>query len=401
MIAQPLERAERFPPRLAALLVAVLLAAAWAVVYATGGTVNALPHVFYLPVVVAAVHFKLRGGLIAAVAATALCGPLMPLSVSAAVAQPVGNWMTRGAFFIAVGVFVGAAVREISESLVVRLADRFGQELEPQPVDLQDRDVSERVAAVMRQRQFGTVFQPIYDLATGRPTAVEALTRFDDGGSSQSPDVWFAQAAHVGLGADLELATAEAALIESSALPADVAVHLNASPPLLHDDRLARLLEQHSDREVVLEITEHDAVDDYDRLAWALQRLRERGAKIAVDDVGAGIASLRHVVRIGPDIIKLDVSLTQHLRHDPVRQALAKALVQFAHDTETTLVAEGIETEADLDMWRRLGADLGQGYLLGHPAPLPFELRLSPKITARRRRSPRRELALADLIGLR
>jgi hypothetical protein len=198
VIARPLERAERLPPRLAAILVAGLLGVAWIVVYSTGGTANAFPHVFYLPVVVAAVHFKWRGGLVAAAAATLLCGPLMPLNVADGIAQPVGNWMTRGAFFVIVGVFVGAAVRELSESLVAGLADRFGQELEPDRGDVEDREVSMRVAAVLRERRFAIVFQPIYDLVTGGATAVEALTRFDDGGSHQPPDVWFAQAAHVG-----------------------------------------------------------------------------------------------------------------------------------------------------------------------------------------------------------
>jgi EAL domain-containing protein (putative c-di-GMP-specific phosphodiesterase class I) len=180
-----------------------------------------------------------------------------------------------------------------------------------------------------------------------------------------------------------------------------VALHVNASPALLHDDRLLRLLGQYPDRQVVLEITEHEVVDDYDRLATSLQRLRDTGAKIAVDDVGAGIASLRHIVRIAPDTIKLDISLTQHLRHDPVRRALARALVQFAQDTGTLLVAEGIESEADLVMWRRLGADGGQGYLLARPGPLPIQLSPSPRITSRRRRTPQRELAFADLSGMR
>ncbi len=96
--------------------------------------------------------------------------------------------------------------------------------------------------------------------------------------------------------------------------------------------------------------------------------------RIAVDDAGAGFASLRHIVRLSPDIIKLDISLTQHIREDPVLRALAAALVQFAHQTGTELIAEGIETTADLAAWQDLGAHAAQGYLLARPAGLPMSL---------------------------
>ena len=118
---------------------------------------------------------------------------------------------------------------------------------------------------------------------------------------------------------------------------------------------------------LVLEITEHAAVDHYEAIAERLKTYRERGLKIAVDDAGAGYASFRHILNLGPNRIKLDMSLTRDIDADPARRALAAALIHFSAETGSTLVAEGVETAAELATLKELGVNKAQGYFLGRP----------------------------------
>lgn len=356
------------------LLVAALLAGCWAVVYAAGGTRTAFPHVFYIPIVLAALPFGVPGGIAAGVAATVLCGPAMPLDVATGETQQLINWLVRGGFFVTVGGVAGGSTVSLRRSFQSGLAQQLQAELElvtDTPAEPADPGWGPRIRDMLDRRAFRAVFQPIYALDDGRLIAVEALSRFDTD-PQHPPDVWFAQAAAVGLGVDLELAAVEKALDASIDLPDGVALTFNASPETLADVRLIELLDRHRQRPLIAEVTEHVIVDDYTRLDTALAALRVRGVRLAVDDAGAGFASLRHIVRLKPEFIKLDLSLTQNLRRDPVRQALAQLLLQFAAQIGSDIIVEGIETPADLATWRNLGAHAAQGYLLGRPGPLPL-----------------------------
>ena len=355
------------------LVVASLLAACWLVVYGAGGTRTALPHVFYLPIVLAALPFGVAGGLAAGVAAAVLCGPLMPLDVATGESQQLVNWLIRGGFFTAVGGLAGTSTVSLRRSFQAGLSRRLQRELDLVTADgpIEDEGGWElRVRRVLDGGGLRVVFQPMFTLDDGRLFAVEALARFD-AEPHHRPDVWFARAAQVGLGVELELAAIAAALETSTELPAPVALSFNASPGTLADERLLRLLDRHAGRQLIAEVTEHAVVDDYRHLETCLAALRSRGVRLAVDDAGAGFASLRHIVRLQPDYIKLDPSLTQNLGDDPVRRPLADCLVQFALRTDSAILVEGIETAADLATWRDLGAHAAQGYLLGRPAPLP------------------------------
>lgn len=226
----------------------------------------------------------------------------------------------------------------------------------------EDRQFVERVIA---HSAFRPVFQPIVALASGRVVGFEALTRFADG---TPPDQRFAAAARVGLGAELEAATLEAAITQSTMLPASAFLNLNISAAFLEDpSRLAYLIWKAKSRSIVLEITEHDQIDDYDRLR---DNLSELGApvRIAVDDAGAGFSSLRHILELRPDFIKLDRALVTRIDVDRVRQGLVAGLQHFAEASGASIIAEGIETIAERDAVSALGVDLGQGYLLGKPA---------------------------------
>jgi EAL domain-containing protein (putative c-di-GMP-specific phosphodiesterase class I) len=228
-----------------------------------------------------------------------------------------------------------------------------------------------RVDATLSQGHFHPVFQPIYSLRDGRLVTVEALTRFT-AEPVRPPDVWFAEAHAVGLGIELELAALRAALHEGRSLPAGVELAVNLSPGVLVDPRVhAELTGSQDVQPLVVEVTEHAAVDDYPRLTAVLDQLRAAGVRVAVDDAGAGFASLRHVVRLAPDILKLDRTLTRDVHVDPVQRSLATCLAAFARQTGTQLVAEGVEHPDELAIWQELGADAAQGYLLGRPGPLP------------------------------
>jgi diguanylate cyclase (GGDEF)-like protein/PAS domain S-box-containing protein len=223
------------------------------------------------------------------------------------------------------------------------------------------------VRRVIDRRAFRPVFQPIVSLASGNIVGFEALTRFTDG---TPPDAQFAAAASAGLGLDLELATLEAAIAASAALPRDAWLDLNVSPALLENPaRLAYLLWKAGGRSVVLEVTEHEAIDDYQHLRRQIDLLGIP-VRLAVDDAGAGFASLRHILELRPDIVKLDRSLITDIDRDPVRQGLVAGLRQFGSTAGALIIAEGIESPAECATLIELGIDLGQGYLLGRPGPV-------------------------------
>jgi EAL domain-containing protein (putative c-di-GMP-specific phosphodiesterase class I) len=123
-------------------------------------------------------------------------------------------------------------------------------------------------------------------------------------------------------------------------------------------------------------------VEDYDALVRALDGLRSQGVRVAVDDTGAGYAGLAHILRLRPDIIKLDIDLTRGIDADPVRRALAASLVAFGGDIGATITAEGIETGEELEALRTLGVTCGQGYYLARPGPLPLPAPPASPLTA-------------------
>ncbi len=229
-----------------------------------------------------------------------------------------------------------------------------------------------RISAVMGEQLFSIVYQPIVDLHTGRPIGLECLSRFHSG----APDGWFAEATDVGLGVALELAAIDKALSALPQFPEDIYLAVNASPDTILSGGLAAIMRDLPGYRLVVEVTEHATVDDYDALRAALKPLRDRGVSVAVDDAGAGYSSLRHILSLEPDLIKLDMSLTRNICIDPARKALAAALISFARETGSRIIAEGVETAAELATLQSLGVDKAQGYFLGRPMALDAALRL-------------------------
>ena len=251
-------------------------------------------------------------------------------------------------------------VRELSEQLA-------GKE----EAEARRARILARVQAVIEHGGIHPVYQPIVDLAKGRITGVEALARFDTG----MPLQWFEEAADVGLREELESSALAVALAGLPALPPEAYLSLNLSPSTLLRRDVARLLGAVPLERIVIEMTEHAPVGDYDALNRALEPLRHAGVRVAVDDAGAGFASLRHILLLVPDIIKLDISLTRGIDADRPRRALSCALVAFARETSTTIVAEGIETDAELRTLKEIGVAEGQGFLIARPMLPPIDER--------------------------
>ena len=236
-----------------------------------------------------------------------------------------------------------------------------------------------RIQDVLRDRTLTHVFQPIQDLSTGATVGYEALSRFPDH-TLGGPERWFSDAFTIGLGVELEwLAASQAIASYFRTAPADMFLTVNMSPATVMQLAERELCPPALWRRIVIELSEQVPVEDHPALDRALAPLRTYGARLSADDLGSGYAGFRHLLRLQPDIIKLDISLIAGIHHNHGQQALTRALLTFAHEVGAQVIAEGIEEPAELETLRALGVPLGQGYLIGRPAPLPA---MAPIVTA-------------------
>jgi PAS domain S-box-containing protein len=237
-----------------------------------------------------------------------------------------------------------------------------------------NQEIRARLDRLFATRTLITAFQPICHLGTGEIVGAEALTRFVSS-PLRSPDEWFVEADSDGRGPELEFLALETAMLAAADLPAYLYIAVNLSPSACLDPRLSEILRDSGLKpaRIVIELTERSAVADYERLAAALAPLRSAGLRIAVDDVGAGFSSMRHILRLSPELIKLDRTIVAGIDKDPNQRALCAAMVSFSSQIGASLVAEGIETNAELTAVTELGVNAGQGYLLGRPSVLPSD----------------------------
>jgi EAL domain-containing protein (putative c-di-GMP-specific phosphodiesterase class I) len=352
---------------------------------------------------VAAAWWRQSGGAptwaeVCVIALTALSG-LDALSYLLA-AEPYDNawWasltLRAGQFAVpAVGLVLGFIavadrLRELQDELGRGLEierERARREEEVGRLDRRRREeAEERIGRLIEGDGLDIALQPIVDLDTRRVVGAEALARFaDEHGDRMPTEQTFLDAHVLGLGVELELAVIGLALRNQSRLPAGLYLALNVSPALLGRPELESVVErgEHGDRPLVVELTEHQAVEDYAQLDVALERLRAHGVRVAVDDVGSGFASFRHVTRVRPEILKLDRSLVCGIDEDPVRQSLASAIVAFARDVDAIVVSEGIESGNELSCLMELAVGCGQGFYLARPGLGRVEARV-PELTA-------------------
>ena len=292
--------------------------------------------------------------------------------------------------FCAAGLTSDAALTKRDRALMEVLAHAASLVIEPGIREQARSDeIAERLRPVMEAGGPLVVLQPIVELSTGDRVGAEALSRFpQDWG--KAPDVCFGEAHSIGLGHQLELLALERAADHLATV--DGYVSMNVSPATLLTPECTALLDRLPLERVLLELSEHDRVDDYDALRATLAPLRSRGMRLSIDDVGAGFSSLRHIVVTSPDVIKLDRSLVDGVTADPVLRTLVRSLVDFGHGCDASVVAEGVETEDDAATLRGLDVDHGQGWHFGRPGPVG-DLAPCPPRTAFPRPASRRRAA--------
>lgn len=222
------------------------------------------------------------------------------------------------------------------------------------------------IRKLIDDRDIEIAVQPIVDLASGRVHAYEALARFPRS-SPSSPAHWLSMAESVGQRVELELLCLERSLVLIDELPGGARLSVNVSAPALHDARAKDVLDRVDPKRLIIEVTEEGLARDLRGLRSDLDPLLRKGIKLAVDDMGAGYSNLRQVVELAPSLLKLDRALVHGIDADPAKTLLIDALVRYAQRTGSQIVAEGIETEAQLEVLRALGIAYGQGYLLARP----------------------------------
>jgi diguanylate cyclase (GGDEF)-like protein len=210
------------------------------------------------------------------------------------------------------------------------------------------------------------VYQPIAALATGQEVGYEALARFPDS-PDRSPAAWFGQAHAVGKGAEFEAAAIRAA-VSAPGRPHGTHLAVNVRPSVLSSEEVQGALPVDLS-DIVIELTEHEAFRGDKMITSTVEDMRRRGARIALDDTGAGYAGLTNMVWLRPDIVKLDRELIRSIHADTARLALVESFVRFARQIGTTVCAEGIESFEDLRALANLDVACGQGYALARPGP--------------------------------
>jgi PAS domain S-box-containing protein len=231
----------------------------------------------------------------------------------------------------------------------------------------------ERVLAIIAAGGVKALFQPVVNLSTLEVGGYEALSRFESAAGG-SPDQWFDAADAAGLGPQLQIHAIHQAFSHAYQLPATAFLSVNASPETLVSKEFGELVGGMHGGSLVVEVTEHAAVEDYEPLQRAIDRLRQDGVRLAIDDAGAGFASLKHIVRLLPEFIKLDIFLIRDIHKDPVKRAVVAGMLGVATQIGGKVIAEGVETAEELTVLFELGVEWAQGYYLGRPGQIPSRL---------------------------
>ena len=230
--------------------------------------------------------------------------------------------------------------------------------------------IKSNVLNIINTNKIEIYYQPIYSLNTNKISGYESLSRFFVE-PYRTPNIWFDEAAQFGLGEALEMLAINNVLGNMSHFNKEVYVSINTSPEHILSGAVANALAAISDcSNIVLEVTEHSPIANYNEMLTALAPLRKKGIRLAIDDVGAGYSSFQHILELQADIIKLDISLTRNINSDRRKYLLAEALCGFAKDIGCNIIAEGIETLEEINTLRKLNVDKVQGYYLGRPQAL-------------------------------
>jgi EAL domain-containing protein (putative c-di-GMP-specific phosphodiesterase class I) len=224
-------------------------------------------------------------------------------------------------------------------------------------------------------------YQPIVDLRRGVVAGYEALARFP-ATMGDTPGVCFAAANAAGKRLALEATLLRSALRSSALLPPDTFLTVNIGPAVLLSHHWDAILDSNPSLvNTVIEITEEDAIVDYPSIRSRLDHIRTLGGCIAIDDAGAGFASLQHIIEMKPAFIKLDRALIKDCHADRAKSVLIEMIGRAGSRLDAWIIAEGIETRHELAEITQLGVPLGQGFYLGRPQPTMQTLAPEPTET--------------------
>lgn len=227
---------------------------------------------------------------------------------------------------------------------------------------------------ILQLQLLSPLFQPIVSLTQRQIIGYEALIRGPSDSPLHSPGKLFDSAYQCNLLETLEMSCRDVSIREFSRQQGQGLLFLNVNPLLLlqndHPSGLTlELLERHGlePSNVVIELSEQYQVDDSDLLFKAVQHYRQLGFRIAIDDLGSGFSGLKLWSEIKPDIIKIDRYFISQIDQDPTKKAFVRTIIELAKTTGARVVAEGIETLAELTVCQELGADYAQGFMLARP----------------------------------
>ncbi|WP_017936633.1 EAL domain-containing protein [Nocardioides sp. Iso805N] len=340
------------------------LGGAWAGCLAIGGSHSAGTHLFYVAIVLAAVRFTWRATAVVAVAAGVLGGPLLPADVSLGIAQQPDAWIPRLGIFLMIGVLIALLVENPEATLRSRLLDAMA---------------SARLLRALKRGEIEVFYQPICRVQDDRITGLEALARWrGSAGGYVSPGIFIPPAERTGAIAHLDeyvlrRAIAAARGWQSGAQPLYVSVNLSATT--LAQPRLVAMIDRIlgdaglPPHLLQLEVTESAAIDDLPGAVRQLEALRARGVKVAIDDFGAGQASVSYLQNLPVDVVKIDRCIVSAATSDDRSRRLLEGVAHMCDLLGLQVIAEGVELAEQLTCLREIGVPMAQGFLLGRPAP--------------------------------
>ena len=351
-------------PCLAVAAIVLGLVGAWTGCYLLGGSQSAGPHLFYVPIVLAAVRFTWPTTISTALAAGLVAGPLLPADVSADLSQEPSAWLLRLGMFAAIASFLALLVEGPEETLRSRL---------------QDAAASARLQRALKGGSIEIFYQPIYRLGDDRLAGVEALARWRQSDDRYaSPGSFIPAAERTGAIVDLDAYMLRHAVRMArdwaiSERPISISVNLSATTLARPDvvSTVASVLEEVglAPQLLQLEITESALIEDLPMAIDQVEALRSLGVKVAIDDFGSGQASVSYLQSFPVDVVKLDRCIVTAATIDDRSRRLLEGVIHMCDLLDLDVVAEGVEFADQLELLRRLGVQMAQGFLLGRPAP--------------------------------
>lgn len=349
-------------PAAAAAGILLAVAGVWLLTHTAGGSRTVFPHLFYIPVLFAAIRFGVRGAALAGVVAGLVAGPLLPADTATGEPQAVVNWVLRMVMFVGIAALMAWMTRNSSQSVTGWLTDK--------------RNAAQLRAALSRG-EVTVHYQPTVSLVTGEVLGFEALARWEHPTRGMLPPMSFIPSAErSGAITHLDRFVMSRAMRDLAEWDRDsLWVAVNVSAPRFAEPDLVEEVRRGLDdvglrpQQLHLEITETAIIGDVEAAAEQISALRTMGIQVAVDDFGAGQTSLSYLHQFGVDVVKIDQSFTAKTVTDPRAARLVSGVIRLFSAIGTEVIGEGISNAEEYVQMQSLGCAIGQGYFLGRPGP--------------------------------